>query len=309
PPGGDGPGRRMSRGLVIALVVAVAVALGGAGWGAWATFGDDDGKPKSLPSASPSKSRSSKSPSPTGPVLPYGEEVGIEERLEAGDCVNVVWSGTEFKSVPSVGKVSCDEYPEGQVMALETAQDHEAARRDGPARCEQQVKSIAEAMPDADVYAVVPSEEGFTEAGGATACLVVGRHAAIGGEVGRFRDAGINLTVSQMTVGDCWNYSADKENDEYYYAPMTDCANPHDYQVIGAVSAPKGMKYEKGVDNAHKICGNKYENSWAPGSDRWVLGWPPNKADWGKGMTTVVCTVSNADSTKMTGKIDEPGNA
>ncbi|WP_338896882.1 hypothetical protein WBG99_15565 [Streptomyces sp. TG1A-60] len=50
-------------------------------------------------------------------------------------------------------------------------------------------------------------EGGFTAAKGGTACLVLSKHVPIGGEVGRLRDAGVNLWPTQMAVGDCWDYT------------------------------------------------------------------------------------------------------
>ncbi|MET7602538.1 hypothetical protein ABZS96_08375 [Streptomyces avermitilis] len=79
-----------------------------------------------------------------------------------------------------------------------------------------------------------PPKEGFTAAGGGTACLVLGRHAATGGEVGRYRDTGTALWVGRMSIGDCWIHKEEKDS---YKAPLTGCAQPHTDQVIGVVSA------------------------------------------------------------------------
>jgi hypothetical protein len=162
-----------------------------------------------------------------------------------------------------------------------------------------------DALPDAGGYAVVPTKEGFTTAHSGTACLVLGRHAAIGGEVGRYRDTGTDLWVGQMSVGDCWVY---EELDDGYKAPLTDCAEPHTDQVIGTVQAPDKMSYEKGADNATKLCGNKFESTWAPGSERLVIGWVTDEDDWKAGFTKIVCTVSRVDNKKTTGKIPTPGS-
>ncbi|MFE0252108.1 hypothetical protein [Streptomyces sp. NPDC059010] len=114
-----------------------------------------------------------------------------------------------------------------------------------------------------------------------TPCLVLGRHAATGGEVGRFRDDGENLWVGQMSVGDCWVYVEQMERTEQedgYNAPLIDCAKPHTDQVMGTVQAPGEMSHKNGSDNAAKLCGNKFESVWAPGPERHGL-WP----DLGRG--------------------------
>jgi hypothetical protein len=252
--------------------------------------------------ASPTPPKSSAPP--TGPVLPYGDVVGLGEPLETGDCVQVVWSGAPFKSVPNLGKVSCSQdWPDGQVVAVDTATDAADAAAEGAERCADQTRAVVDALPDAAGYAVVPTKEGFTVANGGTACLVLGRHAAIGGEVGRFRDEGDNLWVGQMSVGDCWIY---EEGDDGYNAPLTDCAKPHTDQVIGVVQAPGGMSYEKGADNATKLCGNKFESTWAPGSKLTVFGWVADEDDWNQGFKRAVCTVGRSDEQKTTGKISAP---
>jgi hypothetical protein len=290
-------------------VAAVLVIAGGV-WGVFSLTGDDDGGKKEAAtkgSASPSvtASQGSASAPPAGPVLPYGDVVGLGEPLEPGDCVQAVWSGTPFRSEPNLGLVDCaEDWPDGQVVAIDTATDHADARARGAKRCENQTRTLVAALPDAAGYAVVPTQEGFTAAGGGTACLVLGRHAAIGGEVGRFRDAGTDLWVGQMSVGDCWVY---EEQEDSYNAPLTDCANPHTDQVIGTVQAPTGMTYKKGTDNATKLCGNKFEPTWAPGQERTVYGWVADQDDWDAGFNKIVCTVSRADNKKTTGKIPAPG--
>ncbi|MEU6259258.1 protein kinase [Streptomyces sp. NPDC047043] len=306
PPPSASPGKK--RLAIVALVVGAVLVLVGGAWGVFAlTSGDGGGgKNSAATKKSPSASASRQSPSPTGPVLPYGDVVGLSEPLETGDCVKAVWSGTPFKSAPNLGVVDCaDDWPDGQVVAVDTATDYADARAQGAKRCASQSKAVVDALPDAEGYAVLPTKQGFAAAESGTACLVLGRHAAIGGEVGRFRDSGTDLWVGQMSVGDCWDY---KEVDDGYKAPLTDCANPHTDQVIGTVQAPDKMTYKKGTDNATKLCGNKFESTWAPGSQRVVYGWVADENDWDAGFTKVVCTVSRTDNQKTTGKIPVPGS-
>ncbi|QWA23517.1 septum formation family protein [Streptomyces sp. JCM17656] len=231
--------------------------------------------------------------------------MGLTEPLETGDCVRAVWSGTPFESVPNLGVVDCaDDWPDGQVVAVDTATDFADARAQGTRRCERQSGTIAAALPDAAPYAVVPTRQGFAAADSGTACLVLGRHAAIGGEVGGFRDDGENLWVGQMSVGDCWIY---EEEGDGYNAPLIDCAKPHTDQVIGTVQAPGEMSHENGSDNATKLCRNKFEAIWAPGEERAVYGWIADEEDWEAGFDKAVCTVGRVDNAETTGKIPAPG--
>lgn len=305
PPPPPRPAARKRLALV-ALVVGVMLVIAGGAWAAVSLTGDDGKKDTATKSSpSPSASGSQGSPSPTGPVLPYGDVVGLGAPLEAGDCVQAVWSGTPFKSAPNLGVVDCaDDWPDGQVVAVDTATDHVDARAEGAKRCANLSRSVVEALPDAAGYAVVPTKEGFSAANSGTACLVLGRHAAIGGEVGRFRDMGTDLWVGQMSVGDCWVY---QEQEEGYKAPLTDCAKTHTDQVIGTVQAPAEMSYKKGTDNATKLCSNKFESAWAPSRERLVYGWVADEDDWDQGFTKVVCTVSLTDNKTTTGKIPPPG--
>ncbi|MFJ8108752.1 septum formation family protein [Streptomyces sp. NPDC096132] len=280
------------------------LVVAGGTWAAVTLAGDDgdqDANARTKKSASASASQS-----PTGPVYPYGDVVGLTEPLETGDCVKAVWSGTPFGSAPNLGVVDCaDDWPDGQVVAVDTATDYADAKAQGAARCAARSKAFVDALPDAGGYAVVPTQDGFDAANSGTACLVLGRHAAIGGEVGRFRQAGLDLWVGQMSVGDCWIY---EDLDDGYKALLTDCAEPHTDQVIGTVQTPDKMSYKKGIDNATKLCGNKFESAWARGAERKVFGWVTDEDDWNDGFTKIVCTVGRADNEKTTGKIPVPGS-
>ncbi|MEU9188244.1 protein kinase [Streptomyces sp. NPDC048484] len=305
--GGRGGGerrRKLPAGAVVAIVVALVLVIGGA-WAVVTLGGDDKKEPKAGGTKPSSADDKGPSDEQTGPALPYGQQVGLKKPLQAGDCVRAVWSGAAFKSVPNLGVVNCaDDWPDGQVVAVDTAADYADARDAGSRRCERQGEDIAGALPDADLYAVLPTKRGFEAADGGTACLVLGRHAAIGGEVGRFRDDGTKLWVGQMSIGDCWVL---KELEDTYEAPLTDCANLHTDQVIGVVPAPAKMDYKKGAANANKLCSNKFESTWASDPERVVYGWVADKNDWNNGFTKAVCTVSRADGTQTSGKIPAPG--
>ncbi|WP_199844929.1 septum formation family protein, partial [Streptomyces scabiei] len=297
PPGG--PRRRTPAAAIVGIVVAVLLVAGGGTWAAIHFSGDQD--------TGGSDTSKEREPQP-GSEYPYGEQAALKKPLEVGDCVKAVWTGTAFDSVPDLGVVDCaEDWPDGQVVAVERASDHADAKAGGARRCAAQADTIAEALPDAGVYALVPSKEGFTTAKGGTACLVLGRHVPIGGEVGRLRDVGMNLWPTQMAVGDCWDYTT-REDDEGYDAPLTDCAEAHTDQVVGSVQAPANMTFDGALAEGGKLCTNRFESSWAPGTELIVSGWVSDKDEWKKGFSKVVCTVRNADVSKTTGKIRTPGS-
>ncbi|MFJ5305646.1 protein kinase [Streptomyces sp. NPDC088350] len=305
-PGGPGPGggggrrRRMPVGAVLALVVAVALVIAGGVWAVNSLTGGKD-------TAATKKASPSASSSPTGSAYPYGEEVGLKKALETGDCVHAVWTGTAFASRPNLGVVSCaHDDPDGQVMAVDAARDFADARDHGAERCAGKAKATADSLADADVYALTPTEAGFGAAGGGTACLVLGRHVPIGGEIGRFRSTESNVWTTEMSVGDCWLYVDHKT---YFTATLTDCADEHTDQVIGFATAPKTMAFQEALQQGNKLCGNKFESTWAPGSDRSVFGYLSDENNWKAGFNSVVCTVGQADHSRTTGAISSSGTA
>nr|WSY52888.1 protein kinase [Streptomyces sp. NBC_00886] len=299
PPGG-GRRRRMPVATVLALVVAVMLVIAGGVWAATSLTGDKD-------TAATKKASPSAPPSPTGAEYPYGAEVGLKKALQTGDCVHAVWTGTAFRSRPNLGVVSCaHDDPDGQVMAVDTASDFADARAHGAERCAGKAKETADSLADADVYALTPTEAGFGAAGGGTACLVLGRHVPIGGEIGRFRSTQSNVWTTEMSIGDCWLYV---EHKDYFTATLTDCADQHTDQVIGFVSAPKTMAFEEALQQGNKLCSNKFESTWAPGADRSVFGYLSDENNWKAGFNSVVCTVGQADRSRTTGAISSSGTA
>ncbi|WP_405973295.1 protein kinase [Streptomyces sp. NBC_00988] len=287
--------RRRPVGAVVALVVAVLMVVAG---GVWAVTSLDDGKgAAATKKASPSAS--------AGAAYPYGEDVGLKKALRAGDCVHAVWTGAAFASRPDLGVVSCAHgVPDGQVMAVDAASDFADARDHGGERCAGKVKGVAGSLADAGVYALTPTEAGFRAAGGGTACLVLGRHVPIGGEIGRFRSAGSNVWTTEMSVGDCWLYVDHKT---YFTASLTDCADQHTDQVIGFVTAPRTMAFEEALRQGNKLCGDKFESTWAPGADRSVFGYLSDETNWKAGFDSVVCTVGRADRSRTSGAISSSG--
>ncbi|MFG2253389.1 serine/threonine-protein kinase [Streptomyces mirabilis] len=285
---------------VVALVVGVLLVVVGGTWAAVSLTGDDGGTKDATAKKRPAGSPSS---GPTGPVYPYGEQVGLTKPLQAGDCVKAVWSGPAFKSALNLGVVNCaKDWPDGQVVAVDTADDYADALAHGAQRCTSQSAATADALPDAGVYAVAPTKDGFVAAKGGTACLVLGRHVAIG-EVGRFRDAGVNLWPTQMGTGDCWSYA---ENGKSFDAHLADCGEPHTDQVIGTAQAAAGMDYKKALAQGGKLCTNKFASSWASDTEHTVSGWLASEEEWNQGLNKVLCTVRRVDGTRTSERIPDP---
>ncbi|MEV0090019.1 hypothetical protein [Streptomyces sp. NPDC050738] len=162
--------------------------------------GDAGAQGGKSPSGGAGSGSASASASATGPVFPYGSTTGLTGALSACQCVSAVWPGEAFKGTPNPGVVNCaDAWPDGQAMALEKFADADAdadaaaAGREGADRCRTRTAKDVAALPDAGVYALIPTTDGFDAAGGQVVCLVLGRHAAIGSEVGAFRDPGLDL--------------------------------------------------------------------------------------------------------------------
>ncbi|UXX94237.1 septum formation family protein [Streptomyces sp. AD2-2] len=286
--------------LVLVLGVALVVAAG-----VWAATSLSSGGKHTAATKKASPDGTSSAGAGAGVVYPYGADVGLKAPLRTGDCVRAVWAGTAFASRPKLAVVDCAHgVPDGQVMAVDAARDFADARDHGGERCAGDVKGVAGALADAGVYALTPTEAGFGVAGGGTACLVLGRHAPIGGAIGRFRSTGSNVWTTEMSVGDCWLYV---DHTTYFTATLTDCADQHTDQVIGSVTAPKAMAFEDALRRANRLCGTRFASTWAPGSDRSVFGYLSDESNWTAGFDSVVCTVGKADRSRSTGAISSPG--
>ncbi|MFJ8140689.1 septum formation family protein [Streptomyces sp. NPDC096013] len=293
---------------ILALVVAVVLVVAGGVWAA--TSLSSGGKhtaatKKASPDGSPSSGTGASASASAGADYPYGPDVGLKKALRTGDCVRAVWTGTAFSSRPELRVVDCAHgVPDGQVMAVDATRDFADARDHGGERCSGDVKGVVGALADAGVYALTPTEAGFRAAGRGTACLVLGRHVPIGGAIGRFRSTGSNVWTTEMSVGDCWLYV---DHTTYFTATLTDCADQHTDQVIGSVTAPKAMAFEDALRRANTLCANRFESTWAPGSDRSVFGYLSDENNWKAGFDSVVCTVGEADRSRTTGAISSSG--
>ncbi|MFI0978397.1 serine/threonine-protein kinase [Streptomyces sp. NPDC021093] len=306
----DGGRPKHRRGVVLGAAVAALLAIGGGTWAVLAIGGDEKGGTGAggaKSSAEPAEASASPSDAGggSGELYPYGETVGLTKPLGVGDCVSTVWFSKPFTGRPNIGTADCATgVPDGQVMTVEKFDTAQEAKRDGAELCRGRTRSLVAALPDAAPYALIPTAQGFDTAGGQVVCLVLGRSTGIGSEVGRFRDTGLDLPVSGMAVGDCWTY---KQLKDTWAALLTDCANPHTDQVIGSLWAPAGMAYQRAVDNANKLCGNKFEPVWAPGDKLSVNGSMAGASEWNTGFRKVVCTVGRADRKAESGTLSPTG--
>jgi hypothetical protein len=107
-----------------------------------------------------------------------------------------------------------------------------------------------------------------------------------------------------MSIGDCWMYVAHKT---YFTANLTDCADQHTDQVIGFVTAPRTMTFAEALRQGNRLCGDKFESTWAPGSDRSVFGYLSDETNWKAGFDSVVCTVGETDRSRTAGAISSSG--
>ncbi|MGQ4387461.1 protein kinase domain-containing protein [Streptomyces sp. SAS_270] len=302
-PSGRGPLRGKPVGVVVAIVAAVALLVGGGVWAA-VTLTGGDGDSSAHPTSSAPKPKS-KAP---GSALPYGQEVGLKKALRPGDCVHAVWSSPAkaFQSKPNLGVVNCaHDYPDGQVVSVAKASDYADASANGAAQCASGAQETADSLADAAVYAVTPTKEGFDAAGGGTACLVLGRHVPIGGEIGQFRETEATVWTTEMSLGDCWIYIDHKDS---FTSSLTDCADGHTDQVIGFTEVSESMGFDEALQQGNKLCGNKFESTWAPGSDLVIYGYLSDESLWDKGFTFVVCTVAQPDHTQSSGAISAGGS-
>ncbi|MFH0518320.1 protein kinase [Streptomyces sp. M41] len=287
---------RRSRKSVIALVAVVVLLVGGGVWAGSSLVGGADKQPVA-DAVSPT--------GPTAPVRPYGDQVELTKELKSGDCVSTVWGQGKLKGRPnSVGVVDCREARDsvdGQVIGTDVATSLDDARENGADRCESLSDKTVKNMPDAQPYALVPSEQGWEAGVHRTACLVFNKTAALYGPVGDHRAMGEEFFLTNGAVGDCFTKKPSGDGVRLYLA---DCATAHDDQVVGFVQAPAGLDHKEGYDQAYKLCANKYQSVNMPeGAD--LQGWT-NDTDWKSGFRYVMCTVYRPDGKKLTGDVASP---
>ncbi|MFF7163116.1 protein kinase [Streptomyces sp. NPDC008086] len=286
--------RRPSRGVLVTLIAVAALLIGGGLWAGASLVGSENG------------SEGSDTPSPTGPVRMYGENVDLTKELQQGDCVSTVWGQGKLKGEPnSVGVVDCLEESssvDGQVMRTETATSLDDARENGADRCKSSLDKTVRSMADAQSYALVPNEQGWDSGVRSTACLVFNKSVPLYGQVGSFRDVGKQIRVTNSAVGDCFN---EQESGGTYTSYLASCTLAHDDEVVGFVEAPAGMDFSAIESESTKLCANKYQSVSKPESTQ-LYTWTPHEDDWKKGFRYVMCTVARPDGQKLTGDATSP---
>ncbi|MDX3242972.1 septum formation family protein, partial [Streptomyces sp. ME18-1-4] len=287
---------RRSRGGLVALLAVVALLIGGGVWaGTSLTSGGGAG--------------GTNTPSPTGPVPLYGENVDLTKELKPGDCVSAVWGQGKLKGEPtSVGLVDCvkqEAKVDGQVLKTDPATSLDDAKSNGAGRCAALLNDTVRGMAEAQSYALVPNEQGWDGGVHSTACLIFDRTVALYGPVGSFRHVGDDANFTNNSVGDCINEKPGSGDTVYLY--LADCAAAHTEQVVGFVKAPGTLTYTALTNGgeASKLCSNKYSATYVKDPNEDLYGWI-NDEDWKGGFRYVMCTVYRTDGKKLTGDVTSP---
>ncbi|MFI0264554.1 septum formation family protein [Streptomyces sp. NPDC017056] len=301
--------RRRRPVTAVLVVVAVVCVIGLVAWlipGGSRTA--DEAKPApGTPTASPTPkpaptAASSPAPTPTGGAhYPYGPKIGLTRPLALGTCLDAAWSGKPLLDEPYLKVVDCaKDAVTAQVVATASFPDAATARAKADGECAKRAGGLAKSLAYAGTFAVVPTEGGFAAAKGTVACLVAATHSAFYGEIGRFRDSGIDLYLEQMSIGDCFVYKRKKDANE---ARLVDsCARSHTDQVIGFVEAPQGMDLATVNDKVGDMCDDRFAANWSSGGDMKIWGWVLSSDQWNDGFRKVVCTVSAANRKPATQK-------
>ncbi|MEU8437088.1 serine/threonine-protein kinase [Streptomyces sp. NPDC029216] len=282
------PPRRTRRNAVLAGSVLLA-----AGAGVWALVTALGGSGEPAPG-----------PASTGPVMPYGEAVGLTRALRPGDCVNAVWTKAKFTtSPPGLGLTECSDSPHsGQVLATFASSSFDDARKNGAIRCETLLAGTVNAMADARAYALPPGRQGWEGGVHDTACLIFNKTVDLSSNAGRFRKAGEGSYLDNSTVGDCWNNVNDS-------AVLVRCETPHDGQVVGYVTPPAGMAYQAAKANAEALCTDKYGSAYANATNGIAGSIAPEAEGWADGFRFIECEVGRSDGKKLTSSIVGPSRA
>ncbi|MEV6766919.1 serine/threonine-protein kinase [Streptomyces sp. NPDC051105] len=276
------PSRKVRRNTALTAAALLVVGLG-----AWALVAGLSGPHRSSPS-----------PTSTGPVMPYGEAVGLTRELRPGDCVNAEWGEEKFVGPPpSLGLTDCTAAAhDGQVLDYDPASSLDDAQKRGNSRCEQLLSETVNSMADAQPYALPPSKQGWDSGVHNTACLIFDKTTTLSGNIGRFRKIGDGSYLETGSVGDCWS---NKDDNSY----LAQCDAPHDGQVVGYVNPPTGMTYQKASTDADTLCQNKYSSDYANTTND-IQGIIGSEADyWKTGFRYVECEVYRPDGKKLTSSV------
>jgi hypothetical protein len=272
-------------------MILVAAGLLLVGIAVWVAVAGPGGSRK--PSTVPRKTS-------TGPVMPYGATVGLTRALQPGDCVRAVWATKRFQGLPVLGPVECrsasTEDLDGQVIKTYPANSLDDAHKDGGSRCKTLAAATVDAMPDAQSYALPPSEQAWASGIHNVACLIFDKTVALSGSVGAFRKPDTKVYLTNSSIGDCYN---NQTTNDTITSHLTKCNTPHDEQVVGFVKAPDGMTYKAAFDAAIRLCENKYNPTYENATTT-VYGLIGDEDGWKNGFHYLQCTVRRHDGKKLT---------
>ncbi|MGW3149101.1 serine/threonine-protein kinase [Streptomyces sp. NPDC001177] len=260
---------RVSSGRHLALIAAVLLIIGG---GIWAGFAMVNGTP----------TQNAKS----GPVLPYGSEVGLAHELHLGDCVSAAWPAERFKGLPQLKVVDCKNAPDGQVLDANASSSLTDAKTNGPGICTGLLRDTVRKMVDVQPFALEPSGAGWDHGVRNTACILFGKTVGLYGPVGHYRHYGDEVFVENSSIGDCFNTKKVAEHDISFF--LADCSKPHDQQALGYVKAPQSMKWDA-WDGMTKLCSQRYGTYRNPNRDLWSRN--DGAETWSQGFRFVMCAI------------------
>lgn len=283
---------------VLLALTAVLAAGGGFAWGAATYHGE---RAEANGPRADTKVAATASPTPTPTVTrspyPYGRQVGLREGLMPGQCVNADWKDGEYKGRPRVKVVSCDDDPEGQVIATVAADGAARASGAGAVRdeCTRRTAELRGTMA-APVLHVLTPETGQSEPP-ASACLLFLKHATLGGPLGGFRKFGDEVYLTQQGPGDC--VTSEEDDNGEITDTLVSCEQPHHEQAVGWTWA-SGDGSADSVDT-HGLCEEKYGVNWARGQGHEMRGWRSSDEEWDAGFRYVLCSVGREDGGKLPG--------
>ncbi|MFF5016969.1 protein kinase [Streptomyces sp. NPDC001165] len=270
PPQPQRPRRaRALSGRSLALMAAVLLLIGGGMWAEATLF---HGSGTKTPRA--------------GPVLPYGDKVGLTRELRSGDCVSASWPAGKFKGLPKLAVVNCKNAPDGQVLKMNASASLADARANGPGICTGLLQETVRKMADAQTFALVPSDSGWDNGVRSTACLIFGKTIGLQGPVGDYRHYGDDYFVTSGSIGDCVHTTNAGGGSFNFF--LVDCKKPHEDQVVGYVKAPEGTKYLS--DELRDLCFKRFGSYTTPALDLEYL--TESEDTWNQGFRFVACALT-----------------
>ncbi|MEU4132975.1 serine/threonine-protein kinase [Streptomyces wuyuanensis] len=223
----------------------------------------------------------------TGPVPPYGAEVGLTRELRPGDCVSASWPSGRLEGSPKLAVVNCKNQPDGQVLDLHSTATLSEARTNGPGICTGLLRDTTRKMTDVQAFAVVPDAAAWDNGVRNTACVLFGRTVSLYGPVGGYRHQGDQIFVENSSIGDC--YDTRKLEEHNYAHLLVDCDKPHELQALGYVEAPPSMKFGS-WDAMYDLCARRFGSHMS--ATRSLYAWNHAEHTWNQGFRSVMCLLA-----------------